>query len=99
MAGVYHLDNPYRDSFPYDVMEPERPYVDDWLLEFMKNHLFSKRDYYENEDGGVRLTLKLTPILAETLPLLTERIKPVMQQVKQNFSLILSCSKFWPIGL
>jgi CRISPR/Cas system-associated endonuclease Cas1 len=82
MAGIIHSDNQYRDSFAYDVMEPVRPSVDEWLLEFFKNHLFSKKEFYENGDGGVRLTLKLTPILAETLPMWTEKIEPVIQKVK-----------------
>ena len=64
MAGVVHADNQYRDSFVYDVMEPVRPYVDEWFVEYIKNHVFSKRDFYENKDGGVRLTLKLTPFLS-----------------------------------
>jgi CRISPR-associated protein Cas1 len=82
MAGIVHADNQYRDSFAYDVMEPVRPYVDEWLLEFIKNHVFSKREFYENKDGGVRLTLKLTPFLAETLPLWAENIGRVIKQVK-----------------
>jgi CRISPR/Cas system-associated endonuclease Cas1 len=82
IAGVSHTDNQYRDSFAYDVMEPIRPYVDEWLLDFTKTHLFSKINFYENKDGGVRLTLKLTPYLAETLPLWANKIEPVIEQVK-----------------
>ncbi|OGO66539.1 MAG: hypothetical protein A2030_01555 [Chloroflexi bacterium RBG_19FT_COMBO_50_10] len=63
-------------------MEPVRPYVDEWLLDFINNHAFSKKDFYETRDGGVRLTLRLTPFLAETLPLWVEKIEPVIEQVK-----------------
>jgi len=42
MAGIFHADNQYRDSLAYDVMEPVRPYVDEWLLEFIKSHVFPK---------------------------------------------------------
>ena len=64
MAGVVHADNQYRDSFGYDVMEAVRPDVDAWLFEFVQNHKFTIKDFYEKKDGGIRLTLKITPLLA-----------------------------------
>ena len=82
MAGIVYADNQYRDFFVYDVMEPVKPYVDEWMLDFINNHTFSKRDFYETRDGGIRLTLRLTPFLAETLPLWAEKIEPVIEQVK-----------------
>jgi CRISPR/Cas system-associated endonuclease Cas1 len=60
MAGVCHTDNQYRDSFVYDVMKPVRPDVDAWLIEFIQNHKYSIKDFYEKRDGGIRLTLKIT---------------------------------------
>ena len=57
MAGIVYADNQYRDSFVYDVMEPVRPYVDEWLLDYINNDTFYKRNFYETKDGGVRLTL------------------------------------------
>jgi bisphosphoglycerate-dependent phosphoglycerate mutase len=67
-------------------MEPVMLNVDEWLLEFIKNHIFIRRDFYENKDDGVRLTLKLTLILAETLPFWADRIEPDIQQVKRILS-------------
>ena len=66
----------------YDVMGPSRPDVDDWLLDFIQTHVFSRKDFYETRDGGVRLTLKLTPFLADTLPLWAIKIEPVIKQVE-----------------
>ncbi|OGO14164.1 MAG: hypothetical protein A2Y53_06500 [Chloroflexi bacterium RBG_16_47_49] len=43
--------------------------------------IFQKR-FYENRVGGVRLTLKLTPFLVETLPIWANKIEPVIEQVK-----------------
>ena len=63
-------------------MEPVRPYVVEWLLDFINHYTFSKKDFYETKDGGIRLTLRLTPFLAETLPLWAEKIEPVIEQVK-----------------
>ena len=82
MAGVVHADHPYRDSFVYDVMEAVRPDVDMWLLDFVQNHDFSVKDFYEKRDGGIRLTLKITPILAETVSLWSEKIEAVIEQVE-----------------
>jgi CRISPR/Cas system-associated endonuclease Cas1 len=45
MVGVVHADNPYRDSFAYDVMEPIRPDVDAWLLDFVQNHKFTVKGF------------------------------------------------------
>jgi CRISPR/Cas system-associated endonuclease Cas1 len=75
MAGVAHADNPYRDSFVYDVMELIRPDIDAWLVEFVQNLKFSVNDFYETRDGGIRLTFRLTPFLAETIPLWTNNLE------------------------
>ena len=69
MASIIHADNQYRDSFAYDVIEPFRPKVDKLLLDFIQTHVVSRKVFHETRDGGVRLTLKLTPFLADTLPL------------------------------
>jgi CRISPR/Cas system-associated endonuclease Cas1 len=82
MAGVALLDNQYRDSFVYDVMEPVRPDVDAWLIEFVQNRRFSVKDFYEKRDGGIRLTLKITPFLAETIPQWSEKIESIIEQVE-----------------
>jgi CRISPR/Cas system-associated endonuclease Cas1 len=81
-AGVFHTDKPFRDSFVCDVMEVVRPDVDAWLLEFVQNHKFSAKDFYEKRDGGIRITLKLTPILAETVSLWSKKIESTIGQVE-----------------
>jgi hypothetical protein len=43
---------------------------------------FSKKDFYEKRDGGIRLTLRITPILAETVSLWSEKIESIMEQVE-----------------
>lgn len=63
-------------------MEAVRPDVDTWLLKFVENHKFSVKEFYEKRDGGIRLTLKITPILAETVSLWSKKLESVIQQVK-----------------
>jgi len=86
MAGVAHADYPYRDTFVYYVMEAVRLDVDAWLLEFVQNHKFSVKDFYEKRDGGIRLTLKITPILAEIVTLWSVKIESVIKRVKAILS-------------
>jgi len=64
-------------------MEAIRPDAVAWLLEFVQNHIFTVKDFYGKRDGGVRLTLKLTPFLAETIQLWANKIEPVIEQVKE----------------
>ena len=52
MAGVCHTDNQYRDLFIYDVMEPVRPDVDAWLIEFVQIRKFSEKIFIKIELVG-----------------------------------------------
>jgi CRISPR/Cas system-associated endonuclease Cas1 len=81
-AGIFHAKHHYRDWFVYDVMEAVRPDVDAWLLDFVQNHKFTAKDFYEKRDGGIRLTLKITPVLAETVSLRSKMIESVIEQVE-----------------
>jgi hypothetical protein len=40
------------------------------------------KGFYGKIDGGIRLTLKIAPILPETVSLWSEKIESVIQQVK-----------------
>jgi hypothetical protein len=63
-------------------MEPIRPDVDAWLLEFIQNHIFSPKDFYEKRDGGIRLSLKITPLLAESVSIWSDKIESTIEQVE-----------------
>jgi CRISPR-associated protein Cas1 len=80
-AGVFHVDDLHRDSLAYDIMEAVRPDVDLWLLDFMRGHKFSAKDYYVKKDGGTRLILKITPYLAEILSLWAKKIEAVVKNI------------------
>jgi CRISPR-associated endonuclease Cas1 len=64
--GILHADRERRASLAYDAIEVVRPYVDGWLLAWLATAHFSKRDFYEEADGVVRLTRPLTSHLAMT---------------------------------
>jgi CRISPR-associated protein Cas1 len=64
--GVLHADTPNRDSLACDLMEPVRPQVDAYLLDWItREHL--KRDwFFEQRDGNCRLMGPFAARLSET---------------------------------
>jgi CRISPR-associated endonuclease Cas1 len=64
--GIFHADQDRRASLAYDAVEAVRPYVDAWLVAWLSTARFSKRDFYEEAGGAVRLTRPLTSHLAMT---------------------------------
>jgi CRISPR-associated endonuclease Cas1 len=67
--GIFHLDALRRASLTYDAMEACRPCVDSWLAAWLSDARFSKRDFYEEGDGTIRITRPLTSHLAMTAPI------------------------------
>jgi CRISPR-associated endonuclease Cas1 len=82
--GILHADMSERDSFVYDLMEAVRPAVDRWLLDFLGEHRFARRDFFETPEGGIRLTLPLRHTLANTLALWRTGIAPVAEWVGET---------------
>lgn len=66
--GIFHTDAARRASLTYDAMEAVRPCVDGWLAAWLADASFSKRDFYEESDGTIRITRPLTSHLAMTAP-------------------------------
>jgi CRISPR-associated protein Cas1 len=67
--GIFHTDAARRASLAYDAMEAVRPCIDGWLAAWLRDAWFSKRDFYEEPDGTVRITRPLTSHLAMTAPI------------------------------
>jgi CRISPR-associated protein Cas1 len=67
--GIFHTDTARRVSLTYDAMEAVRPCVDSWLAAWLAEARFSKRDFYEESDGTIRITRPLTSHLAMTAPI------------------------------
>src|SRR5205807_7494021 len=53
--GVLHVDTPARDSLASDLMEPVRPQVDSYLLDWITRRLLSRTWFSEQRDGNCRL--------------------------------------------
>jgi CRISP-associated protein Cas1 len=67
--GIFHTDAARRASLTYDAMEAVRPGVDGWLAAWLAEARFSKRDFFEESDGTIRITRPLTSHLAMTAPI------------------------------
>jgi hypothetical protein len=62
-------------------MEPVRPQVDGWLLDFLARNHFARGDFFERADATVRLSSRVTRLLAETSPTWARAVAPVAEWV------------------
>jgi CRISP-associated protein Cas1 len=71
--GILHGDvKDERASAAYDLLEPVRPIVDQWLLTRLRDATFSRRDFFEDGRGAVRMMPPLPSHLAMTSALWRE---------------------------
>jgi CRISPR-associated endonuclease Cas1 len=68
VLGLLHRDERCRDSLVLDLMEPVRPAVDAFVLDFLAQHTFTRDELFECLDGQCRLLPPLTEQLAVTAP-------------------------------
>jgi CRISPR-associated endonuclease Cas1 len=66
--GVLHLDTPNRDSLACDLMEPVRPKVDAYLLDWIMRGPLRKEWFFEQRNGNCRLMGPFAAQLSETAP-------------------------------
>jgi CRISPR-associated endonuclease Cas1 len=83
--GIFHLDLENRPSLALDAIEAARPYVDAWLLAYLGSSAFANRDFYELEDGEIRLTHPLTPQLGHTTAHWRNVCEPIAAWLAQAF--------------
>jgi CRISPR-associated endonuclease Cas1 len=70
--GTLHADKDDRASLAYDLMEPARPILDRWFFHWLQSATFSKRDFFEDYRGQIRLMRPLNSHLAMTAALWRE---------------------------
>ncbi len=64
--GVLHNDARNRDSLACDLMEPIRPHVDVFLLDWLGRAPLQRRWFFEERDGNCRLTGEFAAELSVT---------------------------------
>jgi CRISPR-associated endonuclease Cas1 len=84
--GIFHTDEVRRASLTYDAMEAVRPCVDAWFVAWLEEARFSKRDFYEEPDGTIRITRPLTSHLAMTAPIWRPAAQAVAGWIARAFA-------------
>jgi hypothetical protein len=76
-----HLDAPARDSLASDVMEPVRPDVDAFVLDWITRTPLKRKWFFERPDGNCRLMAVLAAQLSETVPTWRLAVAPFAERV------------------
>jgi CRISPR-associated endonuclease Cas1 len=79
--GVLHVDTKARDSLACDLMEPVRPHVDAYLLDWIMRDPLKRQWFFEMHDGNCRLTAAFTAQLSETAPMWGRAVAPFAEWV------------------
>ncbi len=87
--GVLHVDTANRDSLACDVLEPIRPQVDTYLLNWITRQPLRREWFFEQRDGNCRLMAPLTERLSETAPTWRRAVAPIAEWVALAFRLTI----------
>jgi len=82
--GVLHVDTTARDSLACDLMEPIRPQIDTFVLDWITRETLKREWFYEQPDGNCRLMSTLAIRLAETAPTWGRAVAPFAEWIAQR---------------
>lgn len=82
--GVMHFDSRTRDSLASDLMEPIRPQVDRYLLDWITRTPFQREWFFEQRDGSCRLMGTFAQKLSETAATWARAVAPVAEWVARS---------------
>ncbi len=83
--GVLHVDTTARDSLACDVMEPVRPQVDAYLLDWITRESLSREWFFEQRNGNCRLMASFAVRLSKTAPTWGRAVAPIAEWVARAF--------------
>ena len=83
--GVLHVDTSARDSLACDLMEPARPLVDAYLLDWITRQPLRREWLFEKGDGNCRLSGSFAVRLSETAPTWGRAVAPIAEWVAREF--------------
>jgi len=81
--GFWHVDTPARDSLACDLMEPVRPQVDSFLLDWITREPLKRAWFFEKRDGNCRLMGSFAVQLSATAPTWGRAVAPIAEQIAQ----------------
>jgi len=79
--GFLHVDTDARDSLACDLMEPVRPRVDAFLLEWITSEPLKREWFFEQRDGNCRLMASFAERLSGSLPAWRQEVAPIAEWV------------------
>ncbi len=79
--GVLHSDTRNRDSLACDLMEPVRPQVDAFLLDWLEQAPLRREWFFEERNGNCRLISVLATRLAETSHIWRKALAPYAEGI------------------
>src|SRR5215469_12641108 len=82
--GIFHVDQPNRDSLACDLMEPVRPLVDSYLVDWLTTQPLRREWFFEQRNGNARLMASLTEKLSQTAPIWARAVAPIAEWVAQT---------------
>ena len=82
--GVLHVDRPIRDSLACDIMEPIRPMVDAYLLDWLMGTPLKREWFFEQRDGTCRLMGSFARTLSETALTWRREVAPLVEWFAQS---------------
>jgi CRISPR-associated endonuclease Cas1 len=82
--GVLHNDTRTRDSLACDLMEPVRPQVDAYLLDWLCRAPLHREWFFEQRDGNCRLMSSLASRLAETSHIWARAVAPFAEGIARS---------------
>jgi CRISPR-associated endonuclease Cas1 len=74
--GFLHVDTPARDSLACDLMEPVRPLIDSYLIDWVTREPLKREWFFEQRDGNCRLMGSFAARLSETASLWGRAVAP-----------------------
>ncbi len=84
--GVMHADTDARDSLACDLMEPIRPQVDAYLLDWITREPLRREWFFEQRDGNCRLVGSFAVRLSETARTWGRAVAPIAESVARTLS-------------
>jgi CRISPR-associated protein Cas1 len=82
--GVLHVDAPARDSLACDLMEPVRPQIDAFMLDWITHETLRREWFFEQQNGNCRLMQWLAIRLSETAPTWGRAVAPIAEWFAQS---------------
>ena len=81
--GVLHVDTGNRDSLALDILEPIRPQVDSYVLDWITQQPLKREWFFEQRDGNCRLVGSFAVRLSETASTWRRAVAPIAEWVAQ----------------